>query len=216
MRTDFAAIIFDFDGTLVHSEPLHEWAIRESVRPRGWDFSTEAFYANIVGKGDANAFRLIAEWNRAPSLDEAGLKELLSIKSDRMDEGIAAGRFEVQPGAVEAVRRAGERGPVAVCSSSLRRAVEPLVRRIGVADLIAALVCGDDVPRLKPAPDGYLATARALGLKPEVCLAIEDTPTGVSAAKAAGMRVMAVCHTYPPEALGEADRVVDRISELTF
>ena len=101
MRRDFAAVIFDFDGTLVHSEPLHEWAIRETVRPRGWDFSTEAFYANIVGKGDANAFRLIAQWNGS-SLDEAQVSEFLSIKSDRMEEGIAAGKYEIQPGAVEA------------------------------------------------------------------------------------------------------------------
>jgi beta-phosphoglucomutase len=213
MRKDFAAVIFDFDGTLVHSEPLHEWAIRETVRPRGWDFSTEKFYEHIVGKGDANAFRLIAQWNGA-ALDETTLQRLLAVKSDWMDEGIAAEKYEIQPGAVGAVRTAAAWGPVAVCSSSLRRAVAPLVERIGISEIISALVCGDDVPRLKPAPDGYLATAKALNLAPEVCLAIEDTPTGVLAAKAAGMRVVAVCHTYKADALGEANRVVESIKEL--
>jgi beta-phosphoglucomutase len=215
MPTDFAAVIFDFDGVLVHSEPLHEWAIRESVRALGWDFSTERFYAEIVGRGDENAYRLIAAWNGG-EMAEGGLRDLLVAKWDLRDRGIEENRFHVQPGAVEAVRAAAARGPVGVCSGSVRRTVVPLLRRIGVLETLGTVVCGDDVPNMKPAPDGYLLAARRLGVEPSRCLAIEDTPSGISAAKSAGVHVVAVCHTMGAEKLGEAHRVVQRIGDINL
>jgi beta-phosphoglucomutase len=213
MLSGIRAIIFDFDGVLVDSEPLHEWAIRESVRPRGWDFTRERFYAEIVGKGDENAYRRIAEWHAAP-MDDAQIRAMLEEKWRLMGVGIAADKFTIQPGAAETVRWARARGPVAVCSSSVRSTVDGMLRRIGLRDELDALVCGEDVPRIKPAPDGYLLTARTLGVPPQECLVIEDTPTGVRAGKSAGMRVVGVCHTVQREMLHEADVVVERIGEI--
>jgi len=215
MQERIRAVIFDFDGVLVDSEPLHEWAIRESVRPHGWSFTRERFFAEIVGRGDENAYRRIAEWNGAAAADEH-VRELLEVKWRLMGEGIAAGKFSVQPGAAEQVRAAKGRGPVAVCSGSVGSTVRPMLERIGLLGLLDAVVCGDDVPRMKPAPDGYLLAAKKLGVEPGACLAIEDTPTGVKAAKNAGMRVVAVCHTVGREMLGEADEVVASIGEIAF
>ena len=209
------AIIFDFDGVLVDSEPLHEWAIREAVRPLGWTFSTERFFAEIVGRGDENAFRKIAEWN-GERVEEERVAAQLRVKWGLMAQGIEQEKFTVQPGAVELIRAAKRRGLVAVCSGSVRETVGTMLERIGVRDVLDALVCGDDVARMKPAPDGYLLAAKILGVEPGACLAIEDTPTGIRAGKSAGMRVVGVCHTYPREKLHEADVVVERIGEIVL
>jgi HAD superfamily hydrolase (TIGR01509 family) len=215
MHERIRAVIFDFDGVLVDSEPLHEWAIRESVRPMGWAFTRERFFAEIVGRGDENAYRRIAEWNGSAVADER-IGELLREKWRLMGEGIAAGKYSVQPGAPEQVRAAKGRGPIAVCSGSVGSTVRPMLERIGLLGLLDAVVCGDDVARMKPAPDGYLLAAKKLGVEPGACLAIEDTPTGVKAAKNAGMRVVAVCHTVGREMLAEADVVVERISDWAW
>lgn len=204
------AVIFDFDGVLVDSEPLHEWAIARTVEPRGWTFRHEQFLAKIVGRGDENAFRRIAEWN-GRALDEREMPELLRQKWTFMGEGIRAGKFTVQPGAVATVLAARERGPVAVCSGSVRGTVLPMLEAIGVLGHLDAVVCGDDGVRMKPAPDGYLKAAAQIRCAPESCLAIEDTPTGIAAARAAGMRVIGVGHTMPLDALSGADAVVSRI-----
>ncbi len=213
MLDGIRAIIFDFDGVLVDSEPLHEWAIRESVRGRGWEFTRERFYAEIVGRGDENAYRRIAEWNGAV-ISEEEIGRMLKVKCGLMGAGIDAGKFTIQPEAAGAVRAAKGRGPIAVCSGSVRATVDAMLRRIGLRDLLDALVCGDDVARMKPAPDGYLLAAGILGVEPRECLAIEDTPTGVRAGKSAGMRVVGVCHTVGREMLSEADFVVERIGEI--
>lgn len=208
-----AAIIFDFDGVLVNSEPLHEWAIRESVADRGWTFTSENFYRHIVGKGDHNAYLRIAEWNHA-TITDAELDGFLRVKWDLMSQGIAAGRFERQPGAVEVVRAAHALGPIAVCSGSVRSTVDPMLRALNLRNLLSTLVCGDDVPNMKPAPDGYLLAAKHLNVDPATCLAIEDTPTGIKAAKSAGMFVVGVAHTMPKDMLTEADIVLDSIQQL--
>lgn len=213
MLQNRAAIIFDFDGVLVNSEPLHEWAIRTSISHLGWDFSREDFYRHIVGRGDHNAYRRIAEWNHAGLSDEQ-VNELLRNKWALMARGIAERRFEDQPGAVHVVQRAHTLGPIAVCSGSVRATVDPLLRTLNLRHYLSALVCGDDVPNMKPAPDGYLLAARQLGVDPTHCLAIEDTPTGIKSAKAAGMFVVGVAHTVPREMLHEADAVLGCIAEL--
>jgi beta-phosphoglucomutase len=200
------AVIFDFDGVIVDSEPLHEWAILETVRPRGWSFKHEQFVAQIVGRGDENAFRRIAEWN-GTELPNDELPRLLERKWTYMREGIESRRFTIQPGAIDTIRAAKRRGPIGVCSGSVRATVVPMLEAIGVRELLSTVVCGDDNVRMKPAPDGYLEAAANIGVAPEHCMAIEDTPTGVAAARAAGMYVIGVGHTLSLTALGEAHAV---------
>ncbi len=207
------ATIFDFDGVLVDSEPLHEWAIREAVAPLGWAFTHQQFVEGIVGRGDERAFASIARWNNA-DLPEPLASDLLTSKRARMAEGIDAGRFTVQRGASDAVRAASALGPVAVCSGSRASVVLPMLRAVGLLDAFAHVVTADDVRRAKPAPDGYLLAARKLGVSPESCTAIEDTPTGVQSARDAGMRVIAVCHTCSADALVGAHDVRASIADV--
>jgi beta-phosphoglucomutase len=211
-RVPTKAVIFDFDGVLVDSEPMHEWAIRESVSPRGWAFTTEQFEQHIVGKGDENAYRRIAEWNNA-ALDHAEIAALLKTKWSLMAQGIRERRFAPQPGAAALVHFAAKRVPVGVCSGSVRATVEPMLRELGVFEALGALVTGDQVP-MKPDPAGYLLAAKTLGAVPADCVAIEDTPTGVRAARNAGIRVIAVGHTVKRSMLSHADAFAERIADI--
>lgn len=207
------AMIFDFDGVLVDSEPLHEWAIREAVAPLGWVFTHEQFVEGIVGRGDERAFVTIAGWNRA-ALGESQAEELLARKRALMASGIAAGRYAVQAHAMEIVTLAASRFPLAVCSGSRASVVRGMLEATGLAPHFRHVITADDVKRAKPAPDGYLLAAQRLGAAARGCVAIEDTPTGIAAAKAAGMRVIGLCHTCSRSALAEADEVLDQIADL--
>lgn len=206
-------VIFDFDGVLVDSEPLHEWSIRESVRHKGWDFEHERFLNQIVGKGDENAYRLIAEWNGA-SVSDAEIGAMLREKWSLMRRGIQERRYGVQPGAEAAVVAAAGNWPTGVCSGSVRDTVVTMLEHAGLRHHMKQVVCADDVSRNKPDPEGYLKCAGLLGVEPARCLVVEDTPTGVKAGKAAGMFVVGVCHTVKAEALGAADLVLGSIAEL--
>lgn len=210
----FDAVIFDFDGVLVESEPLHEWAIAESLKPRGWTFTREQFYQHIVGRGDENAYRRIAEWNGA-SVSEDEIRDILRQKWALMERGIAEGRFHVQPGATELVTQAASRGPTGLCSGSIGATVRPMLERVKLISKFGAIVTGEQV-KMKPDPEGYLTAAARLNVNPARCLAIEDTPTGVKAAKTAGMFVIAVGHTVPLAMLHEADQVVERIAHVSL
>jgi HAD superfamily hydrolase (TIGR01509 family) len=131
-------------------------------------------------------------------------------------------RYEVElpvvPGAVEAVRRLhGEGVRLAVASSSNRELIDTVLRRLGLAALFETTVSSEEVARGKPAPDVYLETARRLGLDPARCAAVEDSASGIRAAHAAGMRVIAYPNRhYPPaaEVLALADAVVQNLGDV--
>lgn len=206
-------VIFDFDGVLVDSEPMHEQAILTAVRPLGWTFTREQFTAHIVGRGDERALHSIAGWHGA-TLSETEALDLLAIKRAAMTALIHDGRFEAQPGALELVALASANFPTGVCSGSRRSVVEPMLKKLDLLHVFKCVVTADDVGRPKPWPDGYLHALDRLQTLPGRTLAIEDTPAGVRAARAAGLRVIAVSCTVPPAELNEADRVVDSMGSL--
>ncbi|MFJ9345406.1 HAD family hydrolase [Streptomyces sp. NPDC101237] len=104
----------------------------------------------------------------------------------------AAGLVRALPGALELVLEAERYGPVAVATASPRRFVHAVLDGLGLTDRLSAVVCGEDVERAKPAPDAYLRAAARIGVEPAGCLAVEDSPNGIRAAAAAGLRVLAV------------------------
>jgi HAD superfamily hydrolase (TIGR01509 family) len=121
-------------------------------------------------------------------------------------------------GAVAAVRRAAERWPLAIASSSNPELIDVVLRAAGLHELFRVTVSSQEVPRGKPAPDVYLEAARRLGVEPDRCAAVEDSHNGIRSAKAAGMRVVAVPNPhFPPddEALAQADAIVASVAELT-
>ena len=144
--------------------------------------------------------------------------EAISAEIVRRMLGAYRERLPLMPGAVEAVRRTAVRFPLALASSSNRELIDTVLDVAGLAPSFRATVSSEEVAHGKPAPDVYLAAARQLGVAPERCAAVEDSHSGIRAAKAAGMRVVALPNSsYPPDAgaLALADAVIDSLDELT-
>lgn len=206
------AVIFDFDGVMADTERLHWQAFCEVLRPLGAAYSWEDYEQDYIGFDDRDAIRT--------ALDRAGvdytpdtLKRLLSAKAE-VFPGLAAGAAPF-PGAVEAVRASAGRGPVALCTGALRSDVEPLLMAFGILNLFVTLVTAEDVEHSKPDPACYRLAAERLGIPAEECLAVEDTPYGLQAARGAGCQTLGVAQTHTREALTpHADRVVASMLEF--
>lgn len=214
MSQMISGVIFDFDGVLVDSEPVHEACLRDTVREVGMDFDSDFFHNRLIGVGDRACYPMIGEHNgRELSRDE--IHRLMETKRRRFLDAVGRGDIQTQEGAVELLHSLALRVPVGLCSGSRRAEVLPVLEHIGVLSALTTIVTADDVEEQKPQPGPYLSAAKKIGREPSDCAAIEDTPTGLRSALGAGLRAFAVCHTKPREALDGAHVIVDRIGELT-
>ncbi len=206
------AVVFDLDGVLLDSE--HVWdAVREQlVRERGGRWHDRA-QREMMGMSSS-------EWSRymQTKLGVPDPPEEISAEVVRRLEALYRERLPAVPGARQAVERLAEHWPLGVASSSNRELIDLSLELLGVADKFAATVSSEEVARGKPAPDVYLEAARRLGAQPTEAAAIEDSHNGILAAKAAGMRVLAIPNRrFPPreEALKQADDVLSSLAGLT-
>jgi HAD superfamily hydrolase (TIGR01509 family) len=206
------AVVFDLDGLLLDTEQVWD-EVREAItRERGGRWHNRA-QADMMGMSST-------EWSRYMH-EVLGLseppEELNRVVVERMQERYRE-RLPIVDGAVEAVRRIGERWPLGLASSSNRPLIELALDEMGVAELFRATVSSEEVERGKPAPDVYLEAARRLGVRPQNVVAIEDSASGIRSAKAAGMRVIAIPNPHfppPDDVLAEADLVLESLAELT-
>lgn len=206
------AVIFDMDGVLTDSEPLINAAAVAMFRERGLTVQPEDFLP-FVGTGENRYIGGVAEKYGFPVDIAAAKKRTYEIYLDLMPRQLRA-----FPGAQDLVgtcKRAGLK--VAVASSADLIKIVANLRQIGLppADW-GAIVSAEDATHKKPAPDLFLAAARKLGIAPAECVVIEDAINGIQAAKAAGMRCVAVAQTFPAEKLGAADLVRLSLADLTL
>lgn len=209
------AIVFDFDGVLVDSEGMHERALREVVRAEGMDFTHEQYMSTYVGFDDRDAYRAICADN-GRVLDDAMFMRLKVGKARAVERALEKREVPAIEGAPALARAAAKATRTAICSGALRGEIVPMLGVIGLEGVFGIIVSADDVPKAKPDPAGYRLTAQKLGAEPGACVAIEDTPTGIRAALAAGYRVVGVAHTFPASHLREAHLVAEHIRELTI
>jgi HAD superfamily hydrolase (TIGR01509 family) len=205
------AVVFDLDGVIVDSEHLWDEVREELAHERGGRWHDRA-QADMMGMS-------APEWSRYMH-DVIGLAE----PPEEIDEEVVRrllARYEERlpliDGAVEAVERLAARFRLAVASSSNRRVIDAVLATSGMAPLFEVVVSSEEVARGKPAPDVFLEAAHRLGVRPERCAAVEDSGNGISAAHAAGMRVIAIPNRrYPPpgEALSLAHAVLGSIGQL--
>jgi beta-phosphoglucomutase len=208
-----SAIVFDFDGVLVDSEPLHLRAYQEVLEPYGLSLPREKYYATYLGFDDAGVFRAVAEARDWP-IDERKLSALIEEKS-RVFEELLAGGDMMYAGAAECVARLAAVWPLGIASGAARPEIETMLRGRELDRFFRFIVASGDTPSSKPAPDPYRKAAHLHGQPPEACVAIEDSRWGIESAKAAGLWCIGITHTYPVSELLEADAIVTSLDELT-
>jgi HAD superfamily hydrolase (TIGR01509 family) len=206
------AIVFDLDGVLLDSEPVWNAAREQLVRERGGIWHDDAT-TDMMGMSSK-------EWSSYMH-DRLGVPmDPVEINDDvvRLVTSTYEERLPLLPHAIESVRELAARWPLGLASSSNRPIIELVLERSGLAAFFAVVVSSEEVERGKPAPDVYLATARALGVDPSDCVAVEDSTNGIKSAVAAGMRTIAVPNReFRPDhdVLATAAVVVPSLVEVT-
>jgi HAD superfamily hydrolase (TIGR01509 family) len=186
---DPGAVLWDMDGTLVDSEKVWTISLADTARRLGGELSARA-REDMVGSNMPRSLGIMFDDLGLPhEADRLAAAE--RWLTERTGELFAAG-LEWRPGALDALRTVRAAGwPTALVTNTLRSLTEQALESIG-REHFTVTVCGDEVPHGKPAPDPYLRAAELLGVAPEQCLAIEDSPTGATAAERAGAAVLVV------------------------
>lgn len=207
------AIVFDFDGVLADSEPLHLAAYQQVFATLGVPLTREDYYADFLGYDDEGVFRLMGErhgWH----LDDARLATLVAEKSRVFDDVIAS-QDVLYPGAAETIERLATSYPLGIASGALRHEIEMVLRGAHLDKHFRFIVAAGDTRESKPAPDPYLRAAHLHDLPAAACLAIEDSRWGIMSAKHAGMRCVGITNTYPASELSNADAVINSLEEFS-
>jgi HAD superfamily hydrolase (TIGR01509 family) len=198
------AVLFDMDGVIIDSEPLWSEAERQLLARRKLTYSEE-LKPLLMGLDSREAVRIL---KKHYDLDEP-VEDLVHERNQIVRE-LVQQHGQPIPHAVELIQQVRDGGvKTVVASSSPYALVELVVVKLGIGPLLDLVLCGDEVSRGKPAPDIYDTAAKTLGVAPECCLVVEDAPNGVRAAKAAGMRCLAITTGASQTELAAADQVVE-------
>jgi beta-phosphoglucomutase len=223
------AIIFDFDGVIVDSEPLHYRAFLETAMLAGLDisFDYETYLQRYVGFDDRDGFKAIlsdvSDQFADSSYDAAALvAQLCEDKQDVFNEIVAEG-VEPVHGVLALLEELPREIPVAIASGATRQDIKMILQALGLTSRFPVIVTADDVAKSKPNPETYqLAYEALLNLYPDAdlrvdcCLAIEDTSAGIEAARGAGLQTVGITTTTSAENLHAAGRVIDTFEGVTF
>ena len=207
------AVLFDFDGVIVNSEPLHFYAFHEVLKTERIEISEDEYYRDLIGFDDRGAFRKIFE-RRNRVLEPKILLALMARKSGIMMDLIQDRRFTALPGVEEFVRSLWRTRPLAICSGALREEIEAMLEGVSLRDCFQVIVAAEDVAVGKPDPSGYLLTLKLLSektkktLAPADCLVVEDAPTVIRSVKSVGFPTLGVATSYPLMKLSDADWAV--------
>lgn len=207
------AVLFDFDGVIVNSEPLHFLAFTYTLAEHDITLSEMEYYEELIGFDDRGAFKYVFNKHRR-TLDPRTLLACLTRKSRLMMDLIEQRKFSALPGVEEFVRGLWRHYPLAICSGALREEIETMLIGINLRDCFSVITSAEDVTVGKPDPMGYLQTVKQLAekhkknIKPADCLIVEDAPSVITTTRAAGFQTLAVATSYPPEKLKHANWVV--------
>jgi len=214
------AIIFDFDGVITDSEPVHLKMFQKVLSEMGITLNAKEYYEVYLGMDDKGCFTTILKSNgieTAPQLIQA----LIQKKTNYLMEYIKKDLF-IYPGVVELVVSAKKDYLLAIASGALRHEIEFVLESAGIRSAFNVLVSAEDVSEGKPNPECFNTALERLNkisgerIKKDECLVIEDSIAGIEAAKAAGMLCVAVTNTYSYDRLTLADRVVRELSEINL
>jgi beta-phosphoglucomutase len=209
------AVLFDFDGVLVNSEPLHFHALRDALLPEGIAIGKEDYLRWYLAYADREAIRVALE-RHGHAYDANRVHALAERKAALFEESLK--RIPFFPGARELVRALEREVPLAIVSGALRTEIEAILASGGLADAFKTVVGAEDVRQGKPHPEPYLSGLARLrpmaqGLEAGDCLVFEDSMAGIASARAAGMKVVGVAHSYPAGKLSAAHLVIETLAD---
>ncbi len=214
------AIIFDFDGVIANSEPLHLRAFQQALAEEGLFLGAGEYYARYLGFDDVGTFQALGR-DRGLAWSAQRVGQLVTRKGVKLQEIVHSGDV-LFPGAVDFIRLAAATVPIAIASGALRHEIDEIVKAADLAPLFATIVASGDTPESKPSPAPYrlaferlfLATGRELD--PTRCVAIEDSRWGLESAAGAGLRCVGVTTSYPADELTHAELIASGLGALTL
>jgi beta-phosphoglucomutase len=210
------AVLFDFNGTIIDDEPIHRQLINELLLAENLRPATKNYRQICLGKSDrACLLELLADQGR--SIDDMQLQKLLITKTNAYQQRLAAiTNLPIYSDLIDFLDEAQSAGlQLAIVTGAMRSEVDAVLRQSDLIDRFSTIVACEDVNAGKPSPTGYLLAADRLQVRPQECLAIEDTFPGLQAAKAANMPVVGIAHTYPFHMMQRlSDWAVDCFADL--
>jgi beta-phosphoglucomutase len=217
------AILFDFNGVIINDEPLHQKLIEELLVAENLRPNPEEYRQICLGRSDRACLKDLFE-RRGRFLSEEQIVKLIERKSQAYQQQLAQlKQLPIYPGLSDLIFQSRAAHLVmGVVSGAVRSEIELVLQRTDLAQNFTVIVAGDEILTSKPDPTGYLLAVDRLNqqipelqLRPHECLAIEDTPAGIKAAKRAGMQVVGVANTYPYHMMQrQSNWAVDYLSEL--
>jgi len=214
------AIVFDFDGVIANSEPLHLQAFQQTLAEEGIALTRREYYARYLGYDDVGAFEAVGR-DKGVAMDAGRVASLVARKGVALQALLNDGAV-LFAGAAEFIREAAASVPIAIASGALRHEIDEIIGAAGLDGLFAAIVASGDTPESKPSPAPYrlafeqLRQAAAQGLDAARCVAIEDSRWGLESARGAGLRCVGVTNSYPAHELAPAELVVGGLKDLTI
>ena len=219
MTSALQAIVFDFDGVIADSEPLHLTAFQRTLAEEGLTLSVADYYARYLGYDDVGMFEAMAR-DRGIAMTDRHVTALVARKGAILQDLVAHGAI-LFPGAVEFIRAAADEVPIAIASGAMRHEILEVIEAAGVSKLFAAIVASGDTPESKPSAAPYLLAFERLrrktgrDLDSKRCVAIEDSKWGLESAHGAGLRCVAVTNSYAADELVPAELIVSGLNALT-
>ena len=207
---ELEAVLWDMDGVIADTGPYHLKAWQEVFQKRGFNYSDEVFQRNF-GKRNDTIVRSIIGDSASPAEVDA-----ITTEKEAVFRQKATAKVKPFPGAIELLKSLREYGVrIALASSAPIENIQLVIQDLGIDNCFAVIVWGREVTEGKPSPQGFLLAAQRLGVEPKNCVVIEDSVAGVTAAKRAGMRCVAVTNTHPRKGLMEAELVVDSLETVS-
>lgn len=203
----YKAVLFDMDGVILDSEPIHLAAFRATLANKGHILSDEDYKQHFAGKTDEAGFKQYFNFMN----EEVDLSFVMNQKAKRFLE-LAADQLIPYPNIVSLIKELSKHVPLVLVTGSLRVEAEIALNACNVIDCFKGIIAAEDVKHGKPDPEGYLQAVNLLGLKTSDCVVVEDSPSGVKAANNAGIDCIAITNTHTSDELKVATKVVGSLS----
>ena len=213
------AIVFDFDGVIADSEPLHLRAFQQTLATHGVTLTPEDYYGKYLGYDDVGVFAQVARDNGV-QLTTDQIAALVADKGEHIQQMLHGGEV-LFPGAGEFIRQAAAAVPIAIASGAQRHEIEEILEATKMREHFSLIVAAGDTVRGKPSPDPYTRAFELLqrshgALTTSRCVAIEDSRWGLESALGAGLRCVGVTNSYPASELPGAELIVSGLNALTI